>query len=281
METLFDLGNSDTYSNSVRDTNLDQYFTPAWFAEAVVDRFFPDLSATDVVLEPSAGDGRFLAAIPEHVTAVGVEIDERLASEARRNSGRRVITGDFRTVAIDVSPTVVLGNPPFASAIIDDFLTRCHSLLPRDGRVGWVLPAYIFQTSHRVQRYSEKWSIEQVGIPRNVFQGISVPIIFATFRKDQQRRLVGLALYDEAASAARIDRRFAKIMAEATRSPWHDVISLALDQLGGRADVASIYRVIEGNRPTTNQFWREKVRQTLRRRFERVGDGVYERRVAA
>ena len=33
---------------------------------------FLDLTSSNVVLEASAGDGCFLAAIPEHVTAVGV-----------------------------------------------------------------------------------------------------------------------------------------------------------------------------------------------------------------
>ena len=36
LETLFDLGPNDSHIASVRDTNLDQYLTPPWFAEAVV-----------------------------------------------------------------------------------------------------------------------------------------------------------------------------------------------------------------------------------------------------
>lgn len=48
-----------------------------------------------MVLEPSAGDGRFLMAVPDHVPAFGVEIDPALAPIAARNSGRQVIQGDF------------------------------------------------------------------------------------------------------------------------------------------------------------------------------------------
>ena len=53
---------------------LDQYPTPAWVAECLVREHFADLSAVDVVVDPTCGPGRFLQAVPSHVSAFGVEI---------------------------------------------------------------------------------------------------------------------------------------------------------------------------------------------------------------
>jgi site-specific DNA-methyltransferase (adenine-specific) len=94
-----------------RDTSLNQFFTPTWAAELIVQHFYPDLSERDTVLEAGCGDGRFLMAVPEDVDAYGVEIDPTLIDEARHNTGREIIQGDFRKVDLPRRPTVVLGNP--------------------------------------------------------------------------------------------------------------------------------------------------------------------------
>ncbi|PKO61476.1 MAG: SAM-dependent methyltransferase, partial [Betaproteobacteria bacterium HGW-Betaproteobacteria-17] len=91
---------------------LGQYPTPVWVAQALIERYFDDLDASDCVIEPGCGPGAFLAAIPEHVQAIGVEIDAMIALEAASNTGRRILTRDFRSIQLDVQPTVVIGNPP-------------------------------------------------------------------------------------------------------------------------------------------------------------------------
>ncbi len=112
---------------------LGQYPTQQWAAEAIVESFFPSLGAGHVVLEPGCGPGAFLSAVPAGVQAIGVEIDPLMAERARRNTGCRVIEGDFRTVEIDVEPTHIIGNPPFILSVIDGFLDRAHELLPHGG----------------------------------------------------------------------------------------------------------------------------------------------------
>ncbi|HVT35101.1 MAG TPA: hypothetical protein VHE37_05940, partial [Nevskiaceae bacterium] len=82
-----------------RRRELNQFFTPLFVAEALVERYFSHLTSRDLVLEPSCGDGAFLAAIPSHIPAVGVEIDPVMAQRARA-TGREVISGDFRTVPL-------------------------------------------------------------------------------------------------------------------------------------------------------------------------------------
>lgn len=41
-------------------------------------------------------------------------------------------------------PTLIMGNPPFKMKLVDDLLNKSHELLPDEGRVGLILPAYAF-----------------------------------------------------------------------------------------------------------------------------------------
>lgn len=45
---------------------------------------------------------------------------------------------------------------------------------------------------------------------------------------------------------------------------WPRVIRLAVERLGGEADLQEIYREIEGERPTNTAFWREQIRKAIR-----------------
>lgn len=244
---------------------LGQYPTPAWVAEALVMRHFPRLGAGDMVIEPSCGPGAFLSALPTDVQAVGVEIDRAIAQTARELTGREIIVGDFRTVRLDARPTAIIGNPPFKLDVIDGFLKRAFSMLPENGRVGFLLPAYAFQTAERVAAYAERWSLFQELVPRNVFPGLSLPLLFALFTKERTRRLVGFALYREAADVQRLPAAYRDLLAGGRGGVWRRVVELALAKLGGEADLPAIYAEIEGHRPTRTQFWREQVRRTLRR----------------
>lgn len=244
---------------------LCQFFTPMWVAEALVERHFPHLGSGDVVIEPSCGLGSFLKPIPADVRAIGVEIDPVVAALARQETGREIIEGDFRTVPLSVRPTVVIGNPPFKVRLIEQFLDRAHELLPEGGSAGFLLPAYFLQTSSRVAAYAERFSITAEIIPRDIYRGLKHPLIFALFSKDARRLLVGVSLMREAADVAGMEAQF-KERLQASRGPlWKEVCQRALESLGGEADLSAIYIAISGKRPTRTEFWKEKVRQTLRR----------------
>jgi site-specific DNA-methyltransferase (adenine-specific) len=92
---------------------LGQYPTPVWVADALIERHFAGLDSGDLVIEPSCGPGSFLAALPKHVPAIGIDVDARMVESARRQTGRKVLHGDFRTLHLDFTPTAILGNPPF------------------------------------------------------------------------------------------------------------------------------------------------------------------------
>ncbi|MEX3555076.1 MAG: class I SAM-dependent methyltransferase [Burkholderia gladioli] len=260
-----------------RVRELGQYPTRVWVAEAIVEQFFPDLSAEDCVIEPACGPGAFLGAIPPHVPAIGVELDAAIAEVARKEAGRHVIVGDFRSVPLDCVPTVILGNPPFKLDVIDGFLNRAHAMLPEGGRVGFILPAYAFQTAARVAAYADQWSLEQQFLPRNIYDGLSLPLVFARFLKDRRRTLVGFALYREVADIQKLRAPYREALAAGHGPVWARVVERALAQLGGEADLAQIYAEIEGKRPTRTQYWREQVRKVVRthRWFTCVGTGRY------
>lgn len=253
---------------------LGQYFTPAWAASALVTSALPDLSASDVVLDPSCGPGRFLQAIPAHVEALGVEIDAVLAQEARRLTARRVVEGDFCTVSLPARPTVIIGNPPFQLELVDRFLHRAHELLPEQGRCLFILPAYAFQTASRVLRYSEHWGLQQTMIPRNLFPGIKLPLVFASFTKDARRVMVGFALYHETALVQSLPREQAEALVEGPAT-WSDVVLQGIAALGGEAELRALYDYVSMRRPSANPAWREQVRKVCQKRAVRVSRGVY------
>lgn len=258
-----------------RQMELGQYFTPDWAAQALLEQYYPDLGAAHAVLEPSCGTGAFLKVIPDAVTAVGVEIDPDLAQIARERSGRLVIVGDFLEAELPVQPTHVIGNPPFKSSLVSAFLEKAWTLLPDEGHCGLILPAFCLQTPSAVERLSKRWHIAQDMLPRNLFPRLSRPCCFVRFTKGPSRGLVGFALYHEARAIQLLEKRYREALAHSRGSVWEAVTRLALQRLGGSAKLERIYAEIEGRRPTTNPYWKEKVRQTLQKIGRRVGPGEW------
>lgn len=264
--------------------DLCQFMTPLWVAEALVERHFSYLGGSDLVLEPSCGRGAFLAALPSTVRAVGVDIDAELAARARENTGRDVFVGDFRTIDLPENPTAIVGNPPFRADVFDGFLDRSYQILPEGARAGFILPTYFFQTAARVCRYGDRWSLSIELMPRNAFHNrMRTPLLFALFEKNAARRLLGFVLYRECDDLHQMAKPYRELLSSYEGPVWLAVCRLALRQLGGAASLKDIYAELERNRPTRTQWWREKIRQTLRvygSVFESKGDGLYELRTA-
>jgi adenine-specific DNA-methyltransferase len=262
---------------TAKERALGQFPTPPWLAERIVERFYGDLGARDLVLEPSCHLGAFLQALPAHVPAVGVEIDSEIARAAEALTGRRVLCGDFRTVELTETPTCILGNPPFKLSLIEAFLARARALLPEDGRLGFVLPAFAFQTSTTTLRLTDGWRVEPTLIPRDVYPRLKLPLLFAQFRKSRARTLVGFAFHAETAAVNALPSHSRQALRQQGRSVWTALVLAALDALGGQASLAQIYAWAEGRRPTANAFWRPKIRQTLQRHCVPIARGVWAR----
>lgn len=148
-----------------KQVELGQYMTPDWVSVELVDRYFP---REEGYIEPSCGRGSFLRAFSSAIPAIGVEIDPDMARVARESSGRSVIVGDFRAVDLSIRATAIVGNPPFKQSTVLGFLDRAWELLPDEGRVGFILPCYILQTASTVTTLSERWSVRQDLLPRNI-----------------------------------------------------------------------------------------------------------------
>lgn len=239
---------------------LDQWFTPFWAAEELVADALSGLGRVSVI-EPSCGTGSFLSAIPDDCPAFGVEIDPALVPVARANSGREVLLGDFRSIDLaGRSIEVVIGNPPFPTRTIEQFLDRAHELLPEDGLIAMILPAYQFQTPSRTCRSMDRFSIEVSVIPRTLFGRMSKPLVWAKYRKGGARRYAGLMLFGE----QRDVERMRPAIRDALSGPgtWRTAVRAALESLGGEASLASIYDLIMPAR-RVGPNWQPKVRQTL------------------
>ncbi len=255
---------------------LHQWFTPHWAASLLVERYFPNLHAGDLVIEPSCGRGAFLAAIPEAVPALGIELDPVLAEEAAATTGRKILCGDFRTLELP-SASVIIGNPPYRARLIEDFLARAKALLPDHGRCGFLLPAYAIQTHRRVMRWNATWAMTVEIIPRRLFPRLRLPLVFVLFTKNRIRTMVGFALYPEACAVDNVSpsAKLVLIAGRPGRGVWRALVEATLERLGGQATLPEIYHAIEPRRPTPNAFWREKVRQVLQRHCRPVGRGVW------
>lgn len=258
--------------------DLDQYFTPEWAAIELVETYFPELDTRDVVLEPCCGLGSFLKAIPQHVEAIGIEIDKPLADAAGKHTGRKVYCGDFREIKIPEKPTAIIGNPPYKMQLLNDLLDRAHDWLPENGRCGLILSTHLIQTPSSVLRWNERWSLDQRIMPRTLFPRAKRPLVFMMFQKDRLiRAMGGFALYRQSAEINDLAKA-AKILlinGQPGKTCWRAVVEWALRSLGGRAQVKEIYDRIEPHRPSDNRWWQEKIRQTLQRHFVSVDRGIW------
>lgn len=255
---------------------IDFFPTPSWFASAIVDRYLPDLDAGDIVLEPTCGDGSFLRAIPDHVRAYGIELDATLAAEARRSSGRMVITGDVLDVALPENPTAVVGNPPFVAAFVERLVARMHCALPEGAPMVLLLSAHLFQTSATVARYADAWSLSVELVPRDVYPRLQRPLVVAKFTKNALHRIIGIAFAQELVDLRGFPASYQALLRHARTNAYVAACTRALETLGRPASIAEVCEQIEGRRPTRTEFWREATRRALAQAFVRVAPGVYD-----
>jgi adenine-specific DNA-methyltransferase len=243
------------------DAELDQWFTPFWAAEELVDDVLRELG-TVAVCEPACGTGSFLSAVPKACPAFGIDIDPRVIPAAVTNSGREVLLGDFRT--IDLTGRVIellIGNPPFGMDTVEGFVDRAHELLPDDGVLAMILPAFAFQTPSRVVRWMDRFSIDVRLIPRTLFPRISQALVWAKYVKTAERRYHGLLLFREQRDVELMRSHIREALVRP--GTWREAVRIALESLGGSASLSAIYDMIAPERVAGRAHWREKVRQIL------------------
>lgn len=269
----------DVEPSALGPAALNQYFTPRWVADLIVRQYFPDIDTPGTtVLDPSAGDGSWLRAIPAHINAIGIEIDPTVAAIAAHDTGRRIIIGDFTTVDIDIEPTHILGNPPYTSTTIAAFIQRTNALLPHGGKAGFILPAYVFSFARTTLALLRNFDVRVDILPRDIFPRISQPLIFARLTKNHEQRLIGFMLFEEAAAVHQMRSTYRRIIERGRKPIWRDLIETALHAYGGQATLNQIYALIEGFRPTSNRWWKDAIRREAATHCIRLDRGVFKLR---
>lgn len=267
-----------------KQKKLGQFFTPVWAAELLFNETFTDLTANDIVWEPSCGTGNFLSAVPRHVSAVGTDIDADLAQAAAKNTNRPVYCGDFRYVQFtELSQiTAIVGNPPFQLHIFEEFMRRCENILPLGKKAAFILPAYFFQTSKTFNRLARKWDIAQQFLPRDIFNDgglLSKPIAWASFVRDNFPKLVGFRLYNELGDVNILTDEVKDIVTNQINnggSVWRQALIKVVADHGGTVTLNQVYENMQRKRPTQNPFWKQQVRKLIQQApFERVGHATY------
>ncbi len=161
------------------------YYTPSNIAEFIIR--WANISPLNSVLEPSCGDGSFLAAIKECCfqnisSVIGIELDPLEADKARKY-GYEVINKDFFTYyAVHVEEKrkfdVIVGNPPFIryQSFAEEYRTVAFELMKKhgfhpnrltniwlpflllssealteNGKIGMVIPAELFQVDYSAE----------------------------------------------------------------------------------------------------------------------------------
>ncbi|MYM92525.1 hypothetical protein [Duganella vulcania] len=149
--------------------------------------------------------------------------------------------------------------------LVDNIRIDCY--FTEGGSAGFILPAYVLQTSTSVNRMHERWSIEQNLLPRNLFPRLKLPIVWAAFTKERTRRLVGFFLYGEAAEIAQLQKDCRRVAESSGQGQtWRTVTRFALQMLGGEANLDEIYCAIEPRRPSmVNRSWQARVRNVLQK----------------
>ena len=161
--------------NAVKQKTFGAYYTPDSVVRSLVS--WVVWSASDRMLDPSCGDGRFLVS---HSNSVGVEQDREAANIVhQRMPGSLIHQGDFFTWAAETHERFdcAAGNPPFIryqtfkgkmrehalalcsrlgtdfsglSSSWAPFLVATASLLKPGGRMAFVVPAEIGHASYAI-----------------------------------------------------------------------------------------------------------------------------------
>ena len=181
---------------------LGTYFTPEGVAEALVQWAVRDPG--DLLLDPSSGDGRFVA---RHPNSVGIEQDPASVAEASdRAPNATVVQGDFFTWASDDRRRFdcAVGNPPFIryqrfsgatrraaleycrrfgvtfsglSSSWAPFIVAAASKLRDGGRIAFVVPAEIghapYATPLMEYLVTNFGSVHLVAIRKKIFPRLS------------------------------------------------------------------------------------------------------------
>lgn len=171
-----------------RTNTKDQYYTRASIAKDCIDSILakcPEASQYQWV-EPSAGNGSFLKALPAHIPRIGIDLDPKMDG---------VLKGDFLTwEPVSDAKRIFFGNPPFGKqgSLAKQFIQHSAKYA---NIIAFILPKSFVKPSMSRAFPSKFHCILEKELPKDSFEvnqvAYDVPCIFQVWRKSAQDRPKG------------------------------------------------------------------------------------------
>ena len=184
VENSMDNASQDT--GKFRTNTKDQYYTRLSVAKECVDSILsliPDTSQYHWI-EPSAGNGSFLKALPDHIQRTGIDLDPKMEG---------ILKNDFLTwePTPGSAKRAFFGNPPFGKqgSLAKSFIQRASNYADI---IAFILPKSFMKPSMSRAFPSKFHCIFQKELPSNSFEvnggSYDVPCVFQVWVKKSVNR---------------------------------------------------------------------------------------------
>ncbi len=173
-----------------RDWTYQFYPTPQWLGRYMIER--AEIEEGDIILEPSAGDGRLLRLLREQLgESVCLECCELMPEHrvSLREQGWKVVASDFLSLHRYAHYTRIIANPPFTRGQDMRHIKHMYALLACGGRMVSVMSAHhltaMVEPFVSFRRWLESVDATQEIFPESTFQdlGIDVKTVLITIDK--------------------------------------------------------------------------------------------------
>ena len=168
-----------------RTNTKDQYYTKLSIAKECIDSILeksPDVSQYQWI-EPSAGNGSFLKALPIGIQAIGIDLDPKMDG---------VLKGDFlRWEPTSEAKRVFFGNPPFGKqgSLAKSFIQHSSKYAEI---IAFILPRSFVKPSMSRAFPSKFHCILEKELPKDSFEvnqvAYDVPCVFQIWQKQSEDR---------------------------------------------------------------------------------------------
>lgn len=141
-------------NRKTKSVPYDNYQTPMEVIENFLDHY--EVSKLGAIVEPSAGEGRFIKALrnrgyDNYIIAHEIREEER-ANLAKADANDIHIGSFLEQTDVDESVRTVIGNPPFSLAM--EFILKCKELYP-NAEIIFLLRLAFLESKTRKQFWQE------------------------------------------------------------------------------------------------------------------------------
>lgn len=170
-----------------RTNTKDQYYTKPSIAKECVDKILSLIPESLVWqwIEPSAGNGAFLKALPEKILRFGIDLEPRMDG---------IVKGDFLAwEPLSEMKRIFFGNPPFGKqgSLAKTFIQRAAK---KASVIAFILPRSFMKPSMSRAFPSKFHCIFQKELPSNSFEvnggSYDVPCVFQIWQKKEMDRII-------------------------------------------------------------------------------------------